>query len=83
MLKNLSIRTIKPDMIHAMIAQVNGIDLSNDDYFEQYTTGIYRHDGYMFNFDGFIENGTLDTIADKWIEYGVCDNYQQILELKK
>lgn len=84
MLKDLNIRRIEPDFIHAMIAQINGIDLSNsEDYFEKYETGVYRHDGFMFNFDGFIENNTSNEMIDKWVEYGVCDNYEQIIERNK
>ena len=55
MLKDLNYYTTEPSHIYAMIAQINGIDLTFEKaYFEHYTTGVYRHDGYMFNFDGFI-----------------------------
>jgi hypothetical protein len=83
MLKNLTIRNIKPDMIYAIIAQINNVDLESNNCFEQYAQGVYRHDGYMFNFDGFIENGTNNKLIDKWVDYGVCDNYEQILEQRK
>jgi len=83
MLKDLNIINIKPGMIYAMISKINGVDLDKNDYFEQYTTGVYRHDGYQFNFDRFIENGTYNNIINQWVEYGVCDNYEQILEQRK
>lgn len=79
MLVNLKIRDIRPDMICAMISKINGVDLETGDYFEQYTTGVYRHDGYKFNFDSFIKNNTNDKIIDSWVNYGVCDNHEQIL----
>jgi len=80
MLTNLKIRSIEPNGIMAMLSQINGEDLSKGDFFEQYETGVYRHDGYKFNFDNFIDDNTSDKIIDKWVEYGVCDNYQQILD---
>ena len=83
MLKDLDIINIEPDIMYAMIAQVNGIDLLEGNYFEHLATGVYRHDGYMFNFDGFIKNNTFDKILDKWIDYGVCDNYEQILKVRR
>ena len=84
MLKDLSYYTTRPSEIYAMIAQINGIDLSSEKtYFEHYTTGVYRHDGYIFNFNGFIEERCEDEISDKWVVYGVCDNYEQVLERYK
>jgi hypothetical protein len=83
MLTNLKIRSIEPDGIMAMIAQINGEDLSKGDFFEQYTTGVYRHDGYKFNFNQFIENNTNNNIMNEWAGYGVCDNYQQVLNYYK
>lgn len=84
MLKDLNYYTTKPSDIHTMIAQINRIDLgSENSYFEHYTTGVYRHDGYMFNFDGFINERCEDEISDKWVAYGVCDNYEQVLEKYK
>ena len=84
MLKDLSYYTTRPSEIYAMIAQINGIDLGSEkSYFEHYTTGVYRHDGYIFNFDGFIEERCENEINDKWIVYGVCDNYEQVLERYK
>lgn len=80
MLTNLTIRSIKPDGIMAMIAQMNGEDLTNGTYFEKYTDGVYRHDGFKFNFDSFIKDNTFDTIIDEWVSSGVCDNYEQMLE---
>lgn len=67
-----------------MIAQINGVDLSHEQaYFEHYTTGVYRHDGYIFNFYGFIKERCNEIIADEWVKYGVCDNYEQILDKYK
>ena len=84
MLKDLSYYTTKPSQIYAMIAQINGIDLSCEkDYFEHYTIGVYRHDGYMCNFDGFIEERCENEINDRYVKYGVCDNYEQVLEKYK
>jgi len=84
MLKDLSYYTTRPSEIYAIIAQINGIDLSSESaYFEHYKTGVYRHDGYMFNFDGFINERCEDEISDKWVVYGVCDNYEQVLERYK
>jgi hypothetical protein len=79
MLVNLKIRDIEPDMICSMIARINGVDLDDGNYYEQYETGIYRHDGYLFNFDSFIKNNTNNQIIVSWVDYGVCDNYEQIL----
>lgn len=82
MLKDLNYYTVTPDAICSMIAKINGEnDLSDPTkYFEHYTTGIYRHDGYKFNFDHFIKNNCENKIIDGWVKYGVCDNYEQILE---
>lgn len=81
MLKDLSYITVEPSFIYASIAQINEIDLSRtENYFEHYETGIYRHDGYAFNFNGFIEEKCNENIVDEWVQYGVCDNYKQILE---
>ena len=51
--------------------------------FSNYETGVYRHDGFKFNFDHFIEANCLNRIKDKWVAYGVCDNYRQVLEYHK
>lgn len=83
MLVNLAIRSIEPDGIMALIAQMNGEDLAGGTYFEKYVDGVYRHDGFKFNFDSFIKDNTFDTIIDKWISSGVCDNYEQVLEHKE
>lgn len=81
MLKDLTYNSICPSFIYSTIAAVNGVDLSHENnYFEHYTTGVYRHDGYIFNFNGFIEENCNENIIDKWVEFGVCDNYLQILE---
>ena len=81
MLKDLSYCTTLPSGIYSMIAIINGVDLSCEkNYFEHYETGVYRHDGYKFNFDGFIEERCMEHIIDKWVMYGVCDDYPQILE---
>lgn len=80
MLKNLDIVRIEPSGIMAMIAQINGENLSEGTYFEKYIDGLYRHDGYKFNFDNFIKENTTNTIINDWVASGVCDNYEQILE---
>ena len=81
MLKDLSYHTTQPSEIYAMIARINGVDLSCEkNYFEHYETGVYRHNGYIFNFDGFIEERCIENIIDKWVMYGVCDDYSQILD---
>lgn len=82
MLKDLTYITTNPDFICATIAKVNGVDI-NGNIFERYEKGVYRHDGYLFNFDRFIDNNCAETIIDKWVAYGVCDNYKQILECHK
>ena len=79
MLVNLNYTGVQPSFIYAMISKANGIDLSDEkNYFDHIDTGIYRHDGYAFNGEGFIEECCSNTIVDKWVAYGVCDNYQQI-----
>ena len=85
MLKDLIYQTTKPSEIYSMIAQINGIDLSSENaYFEHYATGVYRHDGYIFNFfDGFINERCVNKVVDKLVRNGVCDNYGQVLEERK
>lgn len=84
MLRDLNYYTTRPGELYSMIAKINEIDLSSEQsYFEHYTTGVYRHDGYIFNFDGFITEQCNETIIDKWVENGVCDNYEQILDRYK
>lgn len=81
MLKNLNYYTTQPSEIFAMIARINGTDLSSEEkYFEHYATGVYRHDGYKFNFDNFIEERCMESINDRWVKYGVCDDYSQVCE---
>lgn len=81
MLKDLNYHSIVPDKISGMVAKINGVDLSKpEEYFEHYATGVYRHDGCKFNFDAFIRNNCENKIVDDWVKYGVCDNYEQILE---
>jgi len=76
MLKNLDIICVEPDFLYAIVAQVNGVDLSKGDYYEHLSTGVYKHDGYMFNFNSFINNNTTDELVDAWTGSGVCDNYK-------
>ncbi len=84
MLRDLNYCTTQPSDIYSMISQISVIDLSYERaYFEHYATGVYRHDGYMFNFDGFINERCIEIIADKWVVYGVCDNYKQVLDKYK
>lgn len=83
MLKDLTYdaQDIHPSFIYGMIAEANEVDLNKPEkYFEHYATGIYRHDGYLFNSSGFIEEKCTERIIDDWVNYGVCDNYTQILE---
>ena len=81
MLKDLNYYTTQPSAICAMIARINGVDLGCEkNYFEHYETGVYRHDGYIFNFDEFIDGRCNENIIDEWVVYGVCDDYTQILE---
>lgn len=81
MLKNLNIISIAPSGIMAMLAQINGVDITNiDSMFSHYETGVYRHDGFIFNFTYFIEENCNNLIKDEWVDYGVCDNYKQVLE---
>lgn len=83
MLKDLTYQTTLPSFISKTIAEINGVDLSREDaYFEHYETGVYRHDGYIFNFDKFIEDNCCEAIADKYFGsfYGVCDDYKQVLK---
>ena len=84
MLKDLSYNTVEPDEIFRMIAGINGVNLSKpSNYFEHYETGVYRHDGYAFNFDNFIKERCSNKILNEFAfdtPYGVCDNYKQILE---
>lgn len=84
MLKDLRYNNVEPSLIYASIAQINGVDLSEEEsYFEHYTTGVYRHDGYVYNFEGFLEEKCNANIINKWVAYGVCDNYKQVLEKHK
>lgn len=84
MLKDLTYYTTKPSEINSMIAQINGIDLSSEKgYFDHYATGVYRHDGYIFNFDHFIDERCNEKILNKWVATGVCDSYEQVLEKYK
>ena len=84
MLKDLRYSNVEPSFIYASIAQINGVDLSREEnYFEHYTTGVYRHDGYVYNFEGFLEEKCNVHITNKRVEYGVCDNYEQVLEKYK
>lgn len=84
MLKDLRYGNVEPSFIYASIAQINGVDLSKEEnYFEHYTTGVYRHDGYIYNFEGFLKEKCNVNIVDKWVTYGVCDNYEQVLEKHK
>ena len=83
MLVNLTYdkNNISPSSIVSMIAQINAVDVSKpEEYFEHYTTGVYRHDGYLFNSDLFIDEHCSEIVVDKWVGYGVCDNYHQVLE---
>ena len=83
MLKDLMYYTVKPDDICGMIAQINGVDLSSEkSYFERYDKGVYRHDGYIFNGDAFIKNNCEEKLLNGGC-YGVCDNYEQVLEYHK
>lgn len=85
MLKNLDIISIMPSGIMAMLVQtIHKIDITDiDAMFSNYETGVYRHDGFKFNFDCFIKENCLDCIIDGWVAYGVCDNYKQVLEHHK
>lgn len=85
MLKNLDIISVVPSGIMAMLAQsIHKVDITNtDSMFNNYETGVYRHDGFKFNFDCFIAENCLDCIKDKWVAYGVCDNYKQVLKYHK
>lgn len=88
MLKDLTYSNLEPDQMFAMIARINGHDISNPDkYFERYAEGIYRHDGYAFNGDGFISNNCVEQLVENYpfgfSSYGVCDNYSQIIEQYK
>lgn len=83
MLKNLNYSSIFPKPIFLSLAKsVNNIDISTDDdsYFEHYETGIYRHDGYPFNFYHFINDRTNSYIKGIYNIRGVCDDYHQILD---
>ena len=64
---------VRPSFIYATIAQCNGIDCSKEEnYFEHYTTVVYRHDGYVFNFEGFLEenetpDGRYGAVVQYWL----------------
>lgn len=81
MLKDLNIISLKPTGIMALLASC--YDVEADTMFEHYATGVYRHDGFSFNFDKFLEDNCHNNILDEWVWYGVCDNYKQILEYHK
>ena len=86
MLKDLTYRedNIHPSFICGNIAMINGVDLGRpSDYFQHYCEGVYRHDGYKFNSDRFITERCKENILDEWVEYGVCDNYKQVLRKYK
>ena len=80
MLKDLNYFTTYPRGIYEILTKTNGINLDDEEYFEHYATGVYRHDGYMFNFDGFIDDLCEEKIINKWVAYGVCEDYLQVLE---
>lgn len=85
MLKDLDIICVAPTGIMAVLAEsLHDINIKDTNtMFEKYSTGIYRHDGFKFNFDHFIERNCIDTIVDKWVHYGVCDNWEQVVEYHK
>lgn len=84
MLKDLYYYTVEPDDMMKMIAQINGVDIYNKNaYFEHYETGVYRHDGYIFNFENFINDRCLNNVLNGWVANGVCDDYHQIMEKYK
>ncbi len=84
MLKDLTFETVEPTPIVLTIAKINKINLgSQDEYFQHYETGVYRHDGYIFNFEKFIKDRCKEKVLNRWVAYGVCDNYQQILDTHK
>lgn len=84
MLKNLDIVSVFPTGICAMLAsQVHHVDISDvNTMFKYYDTGVYRHDGFKFNFDHFIRQNCINTIV-KDVDFGVCDDYTQVLDYHK
>lgn len=84
MLKDLCYYTVEPNDIMKMIAQINGVNIYNkNSYFQHYETGVYRHDGYIFNFEKFIDDRCLNNVLNKWVASGVCDDYHQIMDRYK
>lgn len=85
MLKDLNIIQIEPQGLMAMLAQhIHHVNIADvESMFSHYETGVYRHDGFKFNFDIFIEEYCHNLIKGKWTAYGVCDNYKQVLEYHK
>lgn len=84
MLKDLCYYTVEPDDMMKIIAQLNGVDIyKKNSYFEHYETGVYRHDGYIFNFENFIDSRCLNNVLNRRVANGVCDNYHQITEKYK
>lgn len=81
MLKDLDIICTLPREIFEIIESgINAPFLDDPDCFKHYETGVYRHDFFAFNFEHFIENNTTNKIIDGRVDYGVCDDYSQILE---
>ena len=85
MLKDLTINKIEPVgfMLDLFFIQ-NGTEyVSDENMFEHYETGIYRHDGFKFNFDKFIQlncsNNIITKYSSEYNSYGICDNYKQVL----
>ena len=85
MLRDLDIVDVRPTGIMRILAQsIHNIDINDTDaMFEKYSTGIYRHDGFKFNFDKFIQSNCIDAIKDEYVFYGVCDNWEQVVEYHK
>lgn len=85
MLKDLTINKIEPVgfMLDLFFIQNGAEYVQNENMFEHYETGIYRHDGFKFNFDKFIQLNCSDNIITKYSSeynsYGICDNYKQVL----
>ena len=81
MLKNLTYETVEPTPMVYMIAKINKVELGSEkEYFQHYTTGIYRHDGYAYNFEKFIKERCKEKILNRWVAYGVCDDYSQVVK---
>lgn len=79
MLIDLHYTSTEPLGIFAVLAQVNKPH-AGEKPFAHLAKGVYRTDNYRFNGDSFIEINCDESVLEE-IAYGVCDSYQQVMEM--